>query len=129
MRVLVSGLFTLTLLFGCLDPKGLDEDDDDAGSGGGGTSSSSGGTGSGACTQNIRCTLEALPSTGDVHQDCVDRINQFRTECACLPPLERWTEGEACANRMAEYDSTAESAHAGFRDEICDGGWGQNECP
>lgn len=107
-----------------------------AGSGGSGTQggSANGGAGSpnagsGGCTENIRCTLEALPSTGDVHQDCVDRINQFRTECACLPALERWTEGEDCADQMAEYDSTADEAHAGFRDEICEGGSGQNECP
>jgi hypothetical protein len=96
-----------------------------AGTGSGGDA----GAGSGECTENIRCELDALPSTGDIHQDCVDRINQFRTECACLPPLERWTEGEACADQMAEYDSTAEEAHAGFQDDICAGGSAQNECP
>jgi hypothetical protein len=30
---------------------------------------------------------------------------------------------------MAEYDSTQDTAHAGFRDELCNGGFGQNECP
>jgi hypothetical protein len=59
----------------------------------------------------------------------VDRINQFRTECACLEPLERWTEGEDCADQMAEYDAIADDAHAGFQDDICNGGFGQNECP
>lgn len=29
---------------------------------------------------------------------------------------------------MAEYDSTR-SPHSGFRDGICGGGYGQNECP
>jgi hypothetical protein len=30
---------------------------------------------------------------------------------------------------MAEYDSERDQAHAGFRDGICEGGTGQNECP
>jgi hypothetical protein len=64
-----------------------------------------------------------------MYQDCVDRINQFRTECACLPALQRWTAGEACANQMAEYDSTAPTAHAGFQAKICSGGSAQDECP
>jgi hypothetical protein len=70
-----------------------------------------------------------LESTGDVHQDCVDRINQFREQCACLPPLERWRDGEACADEMAMYDSGGSQAHAAFGDKICDGGSAQNECP
>lgn len=80
------------------------------------------------CVENLACSLEALPSTGDDYQDCVQRINQFRTQCACLEPLERWTEGESCADRQAEYDSTRE-AHAGFSERICESGWAQNECP
>jgi hypothetical protein len=81
------------------------------------------------CVQNLACQLDALASTGDVHQDCVDRINQFREECACLPALERWVEGEACADEMAKYDSGGTQAHAAFGDKICDGGSAQNECP
>lgn len=69
-----------------------------------------------------------VPSTGDPYADCVARINQFRAECQCLPPLARWTEGESCADMQAEYDSTR-SPHAGFQDRICDGGFAQNECP
>lgn len=94
----------------------------------GGSATATGGSG-GACTQNIACKLTAAASTGDIYQDCVDRINQFRTQCACLPPLARWTDGEACANQMAEYDSTATSAHAGFQARICSGGSAQDECP
>ncbi|MFK7999129.1 MAG: CAP domain-containing protein [Polyangiales bacterium] len=76
------------------------------------------------------CQLDALPSTGDVAEDCVQRINQFRRECQCLPPLERWREGESCAAMHAEYDADGRGAHAGFRDRICEnGGRGQNECP
>ena len=106
------------------------------GSGGAGGMSGSGamggamaGGGAGTCAQELRCKLTAPPSSGDPHQDCVDRINQFRMECACLPPLQRWTEGEACADMMAEYDSSRPNAHAGFMDGICEGGSAQNECP
>lgn len=100
-----------------------------AGSGMAGTMGMAGGAAGSGCAQNLRCKLTAPASTGDVHQDCVDRINQFRTECACLPPLARWTEGEACADMMAEYDSSRPNAHAGFMDRICMGGSAQNECP
>ncbi len=72
---------------------------------------------------------EFVPS-GDYHQDCVDRINQIRMECQCLPPLERWTEAEACADQMAAYDASVDQAHAGFRADVCSpAGWAQNECP
>lgn len=75
------------------------------------------------------CAPSPLPTTGDPAQDCVDRINQLRWDCQCLPPLQRWTEGESCADQHSEYDSTR-SAHSGFRDNICTpGGWAQNECP
>lgn len=76
------------------------------------------------------CAPEAMPSTRDPAQDCVDRINQLRWECQCLPPLGRWTGGEACAEEHAQYDSERNEAHAGFSADICDsGGWAQNECP
>lgn len=75
------------------------------------------------------CRPAPPPTTGDPAADCVARINQFRMECQCLPPLQRWVEGEACADQHAEYDSTR-GAHAGFRAHICpQGGFGQNECP
>ncbi|KPK14945.1 MAG: hypothetical protein AMJ62_11260 [Myxococcales bacterium SG8_38] len=75
------------------------------------------------------CRPEPLPSSGDPYGDCVTRINQLRWECQCLPPLERWTEAEGCADQHAEYDSTR-GPHAGFTDNICSPrGWAQNECP
>ncbi|MCA9582996.1 MAG: hypothetical protein KC416_14450, partial [Myxococcales bacterium] len=62
--------------------------------------------------------------------DCVARINQLRGDCQGLPPLDRWVEGEACADAHAEYDSTQEAFHAGFADGICaPAGLAQNECP
>jgi hypothetical protein len=99
------------------------------GAGGSGGTGMAGASGASGCTANVRCTLDPPASTGDPAEDCVNRINQFRAECACLPPLERWTEGEACADEMSEYDSVEDSAHAGFQDDICEGGSAQNECP
>lgn len=76
------------------------------------------------------CRPPVPPSTGDIYEDCVRRINQFRAECQCLPPLARWPEGESCADQHAEYDANGAGPHGGFRDRICSpGGRGQNECP
>jgi hypothetical protein len=76
------------------------------------------------------CMPMTPASSGDPHADCVIRINQFRCECQHLPPLMRWTAGEACADQMAMYDHDHPSSpHQGFRDGICAGGYGQNECP
>ena len=102
-----------------------------AASGTGGVAAAGGAAsgGAGACVKNLACTLTPPPTTGDLHQDCVDRINQFRTQCACLPPLARWTDGEACADQMSKYDSEQNTAHAGFGAKICSGGSAQDECP
>jgi hypothetical protein len=75
------------------------------------------------------CRPQAQPSTGDPHADCVARINRFRWECQCLPPLERWTDGESCTDSNAQYDSV-NGAHASFYDIPCgSGARAQNECP
>ncbi len=101
-----------------------------AGTGGSGGTPGSGGTGGvGGCVPNLACTPAPAPSTGDIHQDCVDRINQFLTQCACLPALTRATEGEACADQMAAYDAAMDSAHAGAIAKICTPSGSQNECP
>jgi hypothetical protein len=96
---------------------------------GAGAGAAGAGGAAGGCTQNLTCQLPAAASSGDPRQDCVDRINQFRTQCACLPALARWTDGEACADMMAMYDSAGTTAHAGFIAKICSGGNAQNECP
>ncbi|HYP99180.1 MAG TPA: CAP domain-containing protein [Polyangiaceae bacterium] len=98
-------------------------------SGGGGSSGAPATAGTGGCVQNLACKLTAAASSGDLQQDCVDRINQFRTQCACLPPLARGTDGEACANQMAEYDAAKNTAHAGYTDKICTPSGAQNSCP
>ena len=76
------------------------------------------------------CKPAMLASTGDPYEDCVRRINQFRWECQCLPPLMRWREGESCANQHAAYDASTKRPHNGFGKRICnEGGSAQNECP
>jgi hypothetical protein len=100
-----------------------------AGAAGSGGTSIGGSGGTSGCVENIECELEPPPSTGDIYQDCVNRINQFLTQCACLPALERRTDGEDCADQMAEYDAGKNMAHAGAKDNICQPGGAQNECP
>jgi hypothetical protein len=103
-----------------------------AGSGGasGGAGAPSAGSGGGAsCVENLDCKLNPPPTTGDLQQDCVDRINQFLTQCACLPALKRRIDGEDCANQMAKYDADHNEAHAGSRAKICQPGGSQNSCP
>lgn len=76
------------------------------------------------------CMPEASASSGDLAEDCVARINQLRWECQCLPPLQRWTEGEDCADEHANYDQAQNSAHLGFQQRICEPrAFAQNECP
>ena len=72
------------------------------------------------------CTPVPLPSTGDLHGDCVARINQFRLECQCLPPLERWTEAESCTDMQSGADQSTGIAHGNFGS--C-GESAQNTCP
>lgn len=81
------------------------------------------------CVPDLNCQPEP-PGTGDFHEDCVRRVNQFRL-CVCLPPLARNHDGENCADEHARYDSDpSRGAHAGFRDDICEPrGMAQNECP
>jgi hypothetical protein len=113
------------------NPKGLP----DAGKAGStsktdaGTGTSSGGGDGGPCTVNLDCMLAAAPSTGDIRQDCVNRVNQFRTTCACIKPLARWTAGEACADMDAQYDAMKMVGHAGAMANICNWGDAQDECP
>jgi hypothetical protein len=72
------------------------------------------------------CAPAPLPSSGDIHQDCVDRINQLRWECQCLPPLARWTDAEACTDQQSADDQAADTPHGNF--PAC-GENAQNTCP
>jgi hypothetical protein len=150
MRVATITQLTLCLLLtGCgdflQDPGDGREGGGSGGSGGTSGTSGNGGAGTagtggdpvfvGDCNDGplsapiSNCEPDALESTGDLYADCVNRINQLRWECQCLPPLERWTEAEGCADQHSEYDSTR-PPHSGFSDNICSPrGYGQNECP
>lgn len=76
------------------------------------------------------CRPTPLPSTGDVREDCVRRVNQFRWECQCLPPLQRWRAGESCADQQAANDAQTGVPHGGFSGGVCSPrGFAQNECP
>jgi len=72
------------------------------------------------------CAPTVRPSTGDFGQDCVDRINQFRWDCQCLPPLARWTEAESCTAQQSADDQATGIAHDHFG--AC-GENAQNTCP
>lgn len=135
-------LLVLALLaaFGCDDddPSGVSGSSGDAGSDGAASNASAdesaGATGSGmsGCdggplAQPIAgCTPTPLAKTGDFGQDCVDRINQFRWECQCLPPLARWTEAEMCTDEQSGTDQQGGTAHANFG--MCSE-FAQNTCP
>lgn len=106
---------------GPTDPSAADEDgSDDA------TAGMSGCEGGPLAAPIAGCTPTPPPSTGDFGQDCVDRINQFRWECQCLPPLERWTEAEACTDQQSADDQSSGSAHGNFG--ACNE-FAQNTCP
>ena len=103
------------------------------GSGASGSGASGpGATGPGMCdggplaTPITPCAPSPPASTGDPHQDCVDRINQFRWECQCLAPLARWTEAEGCTDQQSADDQAANSPHGHF--PAC-GENAQNTCP
>jgi hypothetical protein len=62
-------------------------------------------------------------------QACVDTINQLRATKS-LQPLQRWTDGENCADLQATDDNKTGKAHGAWSSKKfgCDGGSGQNEC-
>jgi len=64
-------------------------------------------------------------STAGAEQLCVDTINQYRATLN-LPPYERWTMAELCADGQSQSDSMTMKAHGAFGD--C-GEHAQNECP
>jgi hypothetical protein len=101
-----------------------------AGTGGAGTGGAADPCANGPLAAPIpSCNPTPPPATGDIHADCVARINQFRWECQCLPALQRWLDGESCTDSNAEYDS-ANGVHASFYDMPCgSGARAQNECP
>lgn len=59
-----------------------------------------------------------------MRQECVDTINNYRATLN-LPPLERWFEGESCADDEARANTESGQPHDA---NIC-GWWAQNSCP
>ncbi|GEM_PF-698989 len=78
------------------------------------------GGGSSTCQVNLECKPDPLPSTGDFSEDCFNRINQFRTECQCMKPLQRWTEAEQCAAKNAELDQASGVPHGSWNKTACE---------
>lgn len=61
----------------------------------------------------IYVPLELQAQMGDsdaTRQAFVDKINHFRSTVG-LPPLHRWMDGEACADRSAQADANANYPH------------------
>ena len=140
----------VVMMVSCTIEDARDVDDDDGGGSGasssssmqgsGGSTSSNGGSTSSSQSSTVAgmcdggplsapvagCTPTPLPKTGDFGQDCVDRINQFRWECQCLPPLARWTEEEMCTDSQSSADQNGGGAHGNFG--MC-GENAQNTCP
>ena len=52
-------------------------------------------------------------SDGTVEQLCVDTINEYRATLG-LPPYQRWTDKESCADGQAQSDSMTNKAHGAF---------------
>ncbi len=61
----------------------------------------------------------------DPHQKCVDKINMLRATLS-LPPLSRWTDGEACTDKQSAADNVTNKAHGNFG--MCQEN-AQNTCP
>lgn len=145
MRWLALGSLVV-LMVACTvgEPRDVDDDDGSSSSSNGGSTSSASSTGgstssspstgtmmtgceSGPLAAPIAgCAPAPPPSTGDFGQDCVDRINQFRWLCQCLPPLERWTDAETCTDSQSGADQSTGGAHQNFG--MCNEN-AQNTCP
>ena len=82
-----------------------------------GASSSASSSGSGE--------TEVVGTGSTAHELCWSTINEYRKRDG-LAPLERWTDGEACADSEAKSDAETNRAHGAF--PRC-GELAQNECP
>ncbi len=104
-----------------------------SGSGSGGTpgtgGASNGGSGGDGGTGGGSAGASTGGGSGDPYaaarQTCVDTINDYRASIG-LPPYQRWTEAESCADGEAQSDAMTGQAHGAF--PAC-GESAQNECP
>jgi len=84
--------------------------------------SSSGSSGSSAGSSGSSGVVGTGSSLDEI---CWSTINEHRKKDG-LPPFERWTDGEACADGEAKTDGTNNDPHGSF--PKC-GELAQNECP
>lgn len=75
-----------------------------------------------ACSSS---STSSAPADNTAEQLCVDTINKYRAGIN-LPPYQRWTAEESCADGQAQSDSVSKTAHGAFGQ--C-GESAQNECP
>jgi hypothetical protein len=111
-RPLALGALLLGLLtFACSDDPGSLGDREDRSSG-------DGSEGDGA-------DVPPSASGGTANELCFNTINEYRRRDG-LPPFERWTSIEACADGEAKSDAETRTPHGAF--PRC-GELAQNECP
>ncbi len=67
----------------------------------------------------------SAPKDNTAEQLCVDTINKYRASIN-LPPYQRWTAEESCADSQAQSDSVSKTPHGAF--QKC-GESAQDECP
>ena len=91
-----------------------------SGSGSSGTSPSEGGGSAGSDGGGTSGT--SYPAAAE---DCFELVNQYRASIG-LPPYQRWTDEEACADGEAKSDAEANRPHGSFGS--C-GERAQNTCP
>ena len=132
-ELMLRGLMLLALpaLLSCSNVLGYDNlSFEDAGPSGTGGASTGGASTGGASTGGASSggTTGGDPFAAQ-RQACVDTINQLRATKS-LQPLQRWTDGENCADLQATDDNKTGKAHGAWSSKKfgCDGGSGQNEC-
>jgi hypothetical protein len=108
-------LVLLLVPYGCGGSSGTD-------SGGSNSGGSSAGGGSGGTGGSGDASGSSYPAAAE---DCVRIINQYRASIG-LPPYQRWTDRESCADNEAKNDAEINKPHGSFGS--C-GEWAQNACP
>jgi hypothetical protein len=93
--------------------------------GSGGNTSTSTAASSGSTASSASTTTAGSGGSSGAADLCVNIINQYRSTLG-LPPYERWTQAEPCADDQAQSDSQTMQAHGAFGQ--CSES-AQNECP
>lgn len=138
-RVTTVTLVALLAATGCADDSASTSNGgSDSGGGGSGGETTDGGApnGTGGSTTNAPDTTSTMDTTttamvdphAEARQLCIDTINELRATKG-LPPYERWTEHEDCADQQATYDEMNNDPHGAVQGGVpsCGGG-AQNEC-